>query len=82
MFVYWLLFNSFVHIQTLLKYAAVTLFNSLAVLSVLKNRQIARAAMLIFFIGLAVLQVYFYQRFLAGGCLTAEITFSCRRCSH
>ncbi len=67
MFLYWLLFNSFVHIQTLLKYAAVTLFNSLAVLSVLKNPKITRAAMLVFFIGLVVLQVYFYQRFLAGG---------------
>lgn len=67
MFIYWLLFNSFVHIQTLLKYAAVTIFNSLAVLSVLKNRRIAQMAILLFFIGLAVLQVYFYQRFLAGG---------------
>lgn len=67
MFLYWLLFNSFVHIQTLIKYAAVTLFDSLAVLSVIKYRRIRQLAVLVFFIGLVALQVYFYQRFLAGG---------------
>lgn len=65
MLIYWLLFNSYVHISTFLKYTAATLFNGLAVASFAGPRWINRAAMVILFAGMALLQWYFYLRYLS-----------------
>jgi len=66
LFVYWLLFNSYVHIQTFLKYLLITLFISLPVLMQvrLKKKWINELATVLFFAGLAALQIYFFARYL------------------
>lgn len=68
LFLYWLLFNSYVHIQTLLKYLLVTLFLSLPVVMQIemKNKWISRLAAAILFAGLAAIQLYFFSRHLGG----------------
>lgn len=68
LFAYWLLFNSYVHIQTLLKYLAVTLFLSLPVVmqTELKRKWVTRLAAVILFAGLAFAQLYFFTRYLRG----------------
>lgn len=66
MFLYWLLFASYVHIQTLLKYLAATLFNGLAIWSFVDKEKLARPVAVVFFLTLVVLQVYFFYRHLSG----------------
>lgn len=66
MFFYWLLFASYVHIQTLLKYLVATLFNGLAIWSFVNKKKLAKPATVIFFLGLVILQVYFFYRHLSG----------------
>lgn len=65
MVIYWLLFNSYVHISTFLKYTAAALFNGLAVASFTGPKWLSRSAMIIFFAGMVVLQWYFYLRHLS-----------------
>lgn len=66
LFLYWLLFASYVHIQTLLKYLAATLFNGLAIWSFVDKEKLAKPATIAFFLGLVILQVYFFYRHLSG----------------
>lgn len=66
MFLYWLFFNSFVHIQTLLKYLAATLFNGLAILSFTAHKSLRTASLIVFFAGLVILQLYFFHRHISG----------------
>lgn len=66
MFGYWLFFNSFVHIQTLLKYLAATAFNGLAILSFTPHKKLRTISSVVFFSGLVILQLYFYRRHITG----------------
>src|SRR5690606_221661 len=66
MLLYWLIFNSYVHIQTFLKYFVVTLFSSLPILMLIQNKTLARTSMVLFFIGLVLLQVIFFFLHLNG----------------
>lgn len=64
--VWWLLFNSFVHIATFGKHLIVTLFLALSLLSFHQKEKIARLAFPMFFVGLGLLQLYFMFRFLSN----------------
>jgi len=64
--IWWLLFNSFVHIATFSKHLIVTIFLALALLAFHQKDKIVRLALPMFFIGLAVLQLYFIYRFMSN----------------
>lgn len=63
---WWLLFNSFVHIATFGKYLIATFFLCLSVLAFHQKGSISRFAFPLFFVGLALLQLYFIFRFMSN----------------
>lgn len=66
LFCFWLLFNSYVHIQAFLKYAGITAFCSLAVLSFSEKKRLSQISMLLLFMGFVALQLFFYYHHLSG----------------
>ena len=62
----WLLFGSYVHIQALFKYEALTIYLLLFMLVSSKNKIISNASFVICLTGNILLLLFFYYRFLSG----------------
>ncbi len=65
--VYWFWFASYVHIQSLLKYEALTVFLILFLLTGSRHKTISRVAFAVCLLGNIFLTVYLYHKFLGGG---------------
>jgi hypothetical protein len=66
MLVWWLLFNSYVHIATFSKHLLITAFLSLTVLAFQRSQRISAVAMPLLFIGFSLLQLYLLYRHLSN----------------
>ena len=64
--IYWLLFGSYVHIQTTLKYEALSLYILLFMLIPHKNKILSNLSFAICLVGNIFLFLFFYYRFLSG----------------
>jgi len=66
MLVWWLLFNSYVHIATFSKHLLVTAFLALTVLAFHRSQRISALAMHLLFVGFSLLQLYLLYRHLSN----------------
>ena len=65
-FTFWLLFGSYVHIQTLLKYLLLSVYLLLLVATKAKNKAVSKVSLLLFITINIVFQLTFFIRFLTG----------------